>query len=73
MLGLIDPKLMPGWEWLADCPKLSPDQLVFVGLRDLDSEEREVIHDLKIKAFTMLKDLMSLLNQVGPISLLLKF
>ena len=53
LMGLVDPKLVPGWEWLADVPKLRPEQLVYVGLRDLDDGERQAIRALHIKAFTM--------------------
>jgi len=53
LMGLVDPTKIPGWEWFADVPKLKPEQLVFVGLRDLDSMERDVIIEKNIKAFTM--------------------
>mmetsp|Transcript_16975 Transcript_16975/g.33138 ORF Transcript_16975/g.33138 Transcript_16975/m.33138 type:complete len:421 (+) Transcript_16975:270-1532(+) len=53
LLGLMDPTLLPGFEWFKDVPKLSPEQIVFVGLRDLDSEERKVIREKNITAFSM--------------------
>ncbi|GBG29097.1 Arginase [Hondaea fermentalgiana] len=53
MLGLIDPTLLPGFEWFKDVPKLNPEQIVFVGLRDLDAGERKIIRDHKITAFSM--------------------
>jgi len=53
LLGLTDATKIPGWEWFADVPKLDPSQIVFVGLRDLDSGERDVIIEKNIKAFTM--------------------
>ena len=37
--------------WLT--PKLSPSQLVYVGLRDVDEPEKEILEDLNIKAFYM--------------------
>jgi arginase len=44
---------VPGFQWLSDVPKLSPDSVVYVGLRDVDPAERKVIHSLGIAAFTM--------------------
>ena len=37
--------------WLT--PQLSPSQLVYVGLRDVDEPEKEILEDLNIKAFYM--------------------
>ena len=53
LMGLCDRKVMPGFEWMEDIPVLKPEQIVFVGLRDLDDGERAVLRDHKIKAFTM--------------------
>jgi arginase len=53
MMALIDSKTIPGFEWLADCPPLKPEQIVFVGLRDLDPFERTLIREKNIKAFSM--------------------
>lgn len=53
MMGLYDAGSVPGWEWLEDLPPLKPEQIVYVGLRDVDSREREFIKDLHIKSFTM--------------------
>ncbi len=53
LMRLIDPTLIPGFEWFADVPTLKPEQIVYVGLRDLDEPERKVIREKKIKAFTM--------------------
>lgn len=65
MEGLVDDYTkIPGLEWLASqpaenggtgtpAPHLSPDSIVYIGLRDVDSAERAVIRDLGIKAFTM--------------------
>jgi len=51
---------IPGCEWLAfnnnengDVPRLSPDSLVYIGLRDVDVAERKAIRELGILAFTM--------------------
>ena len=53
LLGLVDVNLLPGFEWLKNVPTLHPEQLVFVGLRDLDKGEREIIVKKGIKAYTM--------------------
>lgn len=54
MDGVMDlDNLPPGCEWVKDYPRLSPDSIVYVGLRDVDTGERKLIHDLNIKAFTM--------------------
>jgi len=53
MLRLIDPTVLPGFEWFEDVPRLSPDQISFVGLRDLDEAERKVIKEFGITAYTM--------------------
>lgn len=44
---------LPGLEWLASVPKLRPEALVYVGLRDVDPLERMLIQELGICAFTM--------------------
>ena len=44
---------LPGFEFLIDGPRLNPDQLVYVGLRDVDPAERVWIKQLGIKTFTM--------------------
>jgi arginase len=37
MQNLVDCSKVPGFEWLAnDGPSLKPDQLVYIGLRDVD-------------------------------------
>ena len=54
MDGVLDLKdLPPGCEWVKDYPRLSPDSIVYIGLRDVDTEERKLIRNLNIKAFTM--------------------
>ncbi|CEG42480.1 arginase [Plasmopara halstedii] len=53
MDGMVDSSNVPGFEWLANVPKMKPEQLVYVGLRDVDSFERRVIHEKDIKAFSM--------------------
>lgn len=52
-----DRRAIPGLEWLDEgphpSPYLSPDALVYVGLRDIDKAERRFIRQLGIKTFTM--------------------
>lgn len=43
----------PEFDFLIDGPRLSPDQIVYIGLRDVDTAERAWIKELGIKAFTM--------------------
>jgi arginase len=53
MKGVETDAPVPGFEWLSGIPKLSPDSVVYVGLRDVDLAERKMIHELGIAAFTM--------------------
>ncbi|KAF0700631.1 Aste57867_8809 [Aphanomyces stellatus] len=53
MEGLVDPARVPGFEWLKDGPILKPEQLVYIGLRDVDAGERRIIKHLGIKSFCM--------------------
>lgn len=55
-----DRSVIPGLEWMeeeseagAGPPRLPPNQLVYVGLRDIDQAERHFIKQLGIKTFTM--------------------
>ncbi|KAL7497150.1 hypothetical protein ACHAWT_005313 [Skeletonema menzelii] len=55
-----DRSIIPGLEWMeheskdgSEPPRLPPDSLVYVGLRDIDQAERRFIKQLGIKAFTM--------------------
>ena len=63
MQGLVkDYRSIPGLEWISSSsdddkgviqPLLDPDSIVYVGLRDVDAAEREIIHEKNIKTFTM--------------------
>lgn len=53
LTGLANPTAVPGCEWLANVPRLKPEQLAYVGLRDVDREERRILKELNIQAFTM--------------------
>ena len=50
-----DRSVIPGLEWLEKetAPRLPPEQLVYIGLRDIDLAERHFIKQLGIKTFTM--------------------
>jgi arginase len=50
---IVQPNTMPGWEWMEDTPRLDPQDIVYIGLRDVDAGEVELIRDLGIAAFTM--------------------
>jgi len=49
--GLADSTKYPGLEWIPKC--ISLDKLAYVGLRDLDAGEKEIIKKHNIKAFSM--------------------
>lgn len=57
MKDMVDPEIVPGFEWLLSPEfknaRLSPESIVYVGLRDVDRMERQFIKDMDIKAFTM--------------------
>lgn len=42
---------LPGYAWLKPC--LNPEDIVYVGLRDVDVQEQEAIRRLGIRAYTM--------------------
>ena len=53
ILGLVNQDI-EGFEWLKDeMPFLSPDRLVYIGLRDLDQGEKTILKENNIKAFSM--------------------
>mmetsp|Transcript_14633 Transcript_14633/g.30255 ORF Transcript_14633/g.30255 Transcript_14633/m.30255 type:complete len:371 (-) Transcript_14633:57-1169(-) len=51
--GAYDFSKLPGFDFLIDGPRINPEQIVYVGLRDVDPMERVWIRQLGIKAFTM--------------------
>lgn len=51
LLGLHDTKSLPSFEYFEPC--LKPSDIVYIGLRDVDKEEKKIIKDLGIKAFTV--------------------
>jgi arginase len=51
---LVDTTRIPGCEWMSKLPDFDlSQQLVYIGLRDVDKGEREIIYEHGIKAFTM--------------------
>lgn len=52
LLGLVENvKSLPSFEYFEPC--LKPSELVYIGLRDVDKEEKKIIKELGIKAYTM--------------------
>ena len=51
LLGLESTDISPFNKWLKPC--ISPNRLVYIGLRDVDPGERKIIRDHNIKAFSM--------------------
>ena len=52
LLGLVkNVNSLPAFDWFKPC--LKPSDIVYIGLRDLDSAEKRVIKELGIKAFTV--------------------
>lgn len=49
----VDFNQIPGCEWLSNYPRLPPESIVYIGLRDVDPPERKLIKDIGIKTFTM--------------------
>ena len=53
LMGLVENiHTLPGFDWFKPC--LQPSDIVYIGLRDLDPEEKTIIRKLGIKAFTVL-------------------
>ena len=46
-------KEIPGYGWMQDVPRLEPSKLVYIGLRDLDEFEKNLIKKMGIKTYTM--------------------
>lgn len=51
LLGLPGTQVSPFSDWIKPC--LKPSDIVYIGLRDIDVEERKILRDLGIKCFTM--------------------
>ncbi|KAJ1659785.1 Arginase, catabolizes arginine to ornithine and urea [Dispira simplex] len=50
LLGLNKPDV-PQFEWVQPC--LTPNRIVYIGLRDVDPAEKKILKELGIKAFSM--------------------
>ncbi len=52
LMGLVDnANKLPGFSWFRPC--LKPSDIIYIGLRDLDKGEKNIIRKLGIKAFTV--------------------
>lgn len=52
LMGLVDNlKTLPSMDWFKPC--LQPSDVVYIGLRDVDRPERDLIRKLGIKAFSV--------------------
>jgi len=50
LLGLND-QIIPGFEWTSK--RLEPEDIIYIGLRDVEDGEKEIIERYKIKNYTM--------------------
>ncbi|CAF0824567.1 unnamed protein product [Rotaria sordida] len=50
LIGLTNEKI-EGLDWIVPC--LKPENLVYIGLRDVDKDEKEILKKYKIQAFSM--------------------
>ncbi|PWN49459.1 putative arginase [Violaceomyces palustris] len=53
LLGLDGTDVEPFNAWLPKKPLLTPDRLVYIGLRDIDEGERKILKENNIKSFSM--------------------
>lgn len=52
LLGLVkNARSLPNFDWFTPCVK--PEEVVYIGLRDLDIGEKQFLKSLGIKAFTV--------------------
>lgn len=52
LMGLVDnAHKLPGFEWFK--PHVAINDVVYIGLRDLDQDEKDTIRKLGIKAYTV--------------------
>ena len=49
----VDPMTINGFKWMYNVPVLQPNRLVYIGLRDIDIYEKQIIKKLGITAYTM--------------------
>lgn len=53
LAGLGSSRRLQGFGWMRDYPALPSNRLVYVGLRDLDPLEKDILRDHRILAFSM--------------------
>jgi len=53
LFNLQNARDIPGFEWMKRIPTLKESRLVYIGLRDIDDPEKEIIRERGIKIFTM--------------------
>lgn len=51
LLGMYDFKKLPGWSWFD--PVIDKNDIVFIAIRDLDDQEREMLKRENVHVFTM--------------------
>jgi len=52
LMGLVDgADTLPGFDWLQPC--LKPHDVFYIGLRDVDDDEKDTIRSLGIRAYSM--------------------
>jgi len=53
LMDLHNSRKTPGFEWLKNIPRFPFENMVYIGLRDVDYVEKMLIKEMGIKAFTM--------------------
>lgn len=51
LMGITESAKLPGFDWFK--PRVAYKDLVYIGLRDLDQDEKETIKKFGIKAYTV--------------------
>lgn len=52
LMGWISQDYVPGFDWLANQPYLRPEDIVYIGIRDIDPDEHINLKKHNIKCFT---------------------
>ena len=52
LLGWIGQGEVKGFNWFKDVPVLKPENIVYIGLRDVDAEEKQLLKNHKIKCYS---------------------
>lgn len=69
LVGIADPSTVQGLEWLVNrgaggTPMLRPDRLAYVGLRDLDAFEQDILRQYR-KQYGMFASTMQDMDRLG--------